>query len=122
MNSCGCRRGRLSIGRARPSAGGRNDLVLGGAIGDAGEGHSAGMALERRVELHAGLFAAGGGDLCVLLRSAGGGIAAYRRWFGVGGVFVRGGGSAESDVGARVEKSGSGCVSSLTGPVECSVP
>ena len=69
MSSCGWRRGRLRNARARPSADGRNDVVLGGDVGDAGEGHSAGMALEGRAELHALLFAAGGGDLQFFLRS-----------------------------------------------------
>src|SRR5579864_1360901 len=106
MNWSGCRRGRLSLERLRRSVDGRNDLVLGGAVGDAGEGHPAGMALERCVELDAVLFAAGGGDLQFLVRSERGAVPRNRWRTDMGGVSFCGGSGAQPDLGARVAEPG----------------
>src|ERR1700733_8311504 len=102
MNSSGCRRGKSWSVGAICHERGRNsdDLVLGGDVRDLGEGYPAGVALERCAELDAFFFSAGGGDLQFFFRSVGGGVAAHCRRVDLGGVPVRGGGGAESDVGA----------------------
>src|ERR1700729_3719498 len=109
----GCRRGRLLIELRvwldrevllrvlrGMSEGMSNEHALGRDSRDAGQGHPAGVALERRAEFHAIFFAASGGDLRILVRSAGGGVSAHRRRTGLGCVFVCGGGGAQPDLGA----------------------
>src|SRR5579864_4228160 len=79
-----------------------NELTLVGDPGDDGQGHSPGVALERRAQFDAVFFLAGGGDLHVFLRPAGGRVASYSRGISVGRFFVCVGDSAQSDLGARV--------------------
>src|SRR3954471_12782375 len=68
-SSSGCRPGRSSIGPPAPAIVARtsNELLLGAFISDAGERHTAGMAVERCAEFHAVLFVASGGDLQFLI-------------------------------------------------------
>ena len=51
----------------------------------------------------------------------GGRVATHRRRVDLGGVSVRGGGGAESDLGARAAQSGAGCLSRIARAAQCAV-
>ena len=97
-------------------------LPLGRHPRDAEKRHSPGVALQRRAQLHAVFFAAGGRDLRLLFRSTGGRVAPHRRRVGLGRVSVRGRRRAQPDLGARTAQSGARRLSrvSCAGELRCS--
>ena len=81
-----------------------------------------GVAIERRHQLHAVLFPAGGGGLQFFLRSQRRRIAPDRRRTGLGSVSLCRGGGAQPDLGARTAQSGSGRLSGFARPGQFAFP